>query len=181
MSADSASFTPGHRRILARQASRWSSSATTCLIGRARDNAHLDDLEVLRRFGLNDQHAADVCLVRRGPRIPVAQKAMAASRRLPRLMRASRSICYTRPSTPRISTPIRWRSTAALEDERTVYPFADAALDGKFLEESASAGLANLKGHRSVGGMRASIYNAVGEEAVDALIAFMADFEKVNG
>ena len=58
---------------------------------------------------------------------------------------------------------------------------ADAALDGKFLEEAAAVGLANLKGHRSVGGMRASIYNAVSEEAVDALIAFMAEFEKVNG
>jgi phosphoserine aminotransferase len=58
---------------------------------------------------------------------------------------------------------------------------ADAALDKKFLEESAAAGLTNLKGHRSVGGMRASIYNAVSEEAVDALIAFMADFEKANG
>jgi phosphoserine aminotransferase len=58
---------------------------------------------------------------------------------------------------------------------------ADAALDKKFLEESAAAGLMNLKGHRSVGGMRASIYNAVSEEAVDALIAFMADFEKANG
>ena len=58
---------------------------------------------------------------------------------------------------------------------------ADDALDKKFLEESAAAGLANLKGHRSVGGMRASIYNAVSEEAVDALIAFMADFEKANG
>jgi len=57
----------------------------------------------------------------------------------------------------------------------------DAALDGKFLEESAAAGLANLKGHRSVGGMRASIYNAVSEEAVDTLIEFMAEFEKVNG
>jgi phosphoserine aminotransferase len=58
---------------------------------------------------------------------------------------------------------------------------ADAALDKKFLEESAAVGLTNLKGHRSVGGMRASIYNAVSEEAVDALIAFMADFEKANG
>jgi phosphoserine aminotransferase len=58
---------------------------------------------------------------------------------------------------------------------------ADDALDKKFLEESAAAGLTNLKGHRSVGGMRASIYNAVSEEAVDALIAFMADFEKANG
>ena len=58
---------------------------------------------------------------------------------------------------------------------------ADDALDGKFLEESAAAGLTNLKGHRSVGGMRASIYNAVSEEAVDALIAFMAEFERKNG
>ena len=58
---------------------------------------------------------------------------------------------------------------------------ADDALDRTFLAESAAAGLTNLKGHRSVGGMRASIYNAVSEEAVDALIAFMAEFERVNG
>ena len=58
---------------------------------------------------------------------------------------------------------------------------ADSELDATFLEESAAAGLANLKGHRSVGGMRASIYNAVTEEAVDALIDFMADFEKRYG
>lgn len=58
---------------------------------------------------------------------------------------------------------------------------ADNSLDGKFLEESNAAGLTNLKGHRSVGGMRASIYNAVTEEAVDALIDFMTDFEKHNG
>lgn len=58
---------------------------------------------------------------------------------------------------------------------------ADSSLDGKFLEESKNAGLTNLKGHRSVGGMRASIYNAVPEEAVDALIEFMAEFERSNG
>lgn len=58
---------------------------------------------------------------------------------------------------------------------------ADASLDRRFLEESAAAGLANLKGHRSVGGMRASIYNAVPEAAVDALIDFMNEFERVNG
>jgi phosphoserine aminotransferase len=61
------------------------------------------------------------------------------------------------------------------------FVLADASLDGKFLEESAAAGLANLKGHRSVGGLRASIYNAVPEEAVDALIGFMNEFERVNG
>jgi phosphoserine aminotransferase len=57
----------------------------------------------------------------------------------------------------------------------------DPSLDAKFLEESKAAGLTNLKGHRSVGGMRASIYNAVPEAAVDALIDFMHDFEKANG
>jgi len=57
----------------------------------------------------------------------------------------------------------------------------DDALDAKFLAESAAAGLTNLKGHRSVGGMRASIYNATAEEAVDALIDFMQHFEKANG
>ena len=58
------------------------------------------------------------------------------------------------------------------------FVLADPELDKTFLEESLAAGLANLKGHRSVGGMRASIYNAVPEAAVDALIDFMADFEK---
>jgi len=58
---------------------------------------------------------------------------------------------------------------------------ADDSLDAKFLLESKAAGLTNLKGHRSVGGMRASIYNAVSEEAVDALVGFMAEFERSNG
>ena len=58
---------------------------------------------------------------------------------------------------------------------------SDSALDKAFLAEADAAGLRNLKGHRSVGGMRASIYNAVPETAVDALIDFMADFEKRNG
>ena len=54
-------------------------------------------------------------------------------------------------------------------------------LDKQFLAESEAAGLLNLKGHRSVGGMRASLYNAVGEAAVDALIDFMRDFEQRYG
>jgi phosphoserine aminotransferase len=58
---------------------------------------------------------------------------------------------------------------------------ADSSLDGAFLEQSREAGLCNLKGHRSVGGMRASIYNAVPEAAVDALLEFMAEFERKNG
>ena len=61
------------------------------------------------------------------------------------------------------------------------FTLADAELDKTFLAEAETAGLLNLKGHRSVGGMRASIYNAVGEDAVDALIAFMQDFEQRHG
>jgi phosphoserine aminotransferase len=57
----------------------------------------------------------------------------------------------------------------------------DDSLDSRFLYESEEAGLLNLGGHRSVGGMRASIYNAVSEEAVDALIDFMKDFSNKNG
>ncbi len=53
----------------------------------------------------------------------------------------------------------------------------DESHNEAFLSEAKEAGLATLKGHRSVGGMRASIYNAMPEEGVDALISFMADFE----
>ncbi len=61
------------------------------------------------------------------------------------------------------------------------FVLADDSLDKTFLQESEEAGLLNLKGHRSVGGMRASIYNAVPEQAIDALIDFMKDFEQRNG
>ena len=56
----------------------------------------------------------------------------------------------------------------------------NADLDKKFASEAAKAGLKNLKGHRSVGGMRASIYNAVPYEGVEALVAFMKKFAKEN-
>ena len=56
----------------------------------------------------------------------------------------------------------------------------DAELDKKFASEAAAAGLKNLKGHRSVGGMRASIYNAMPYEGVEALVAFMKKFAAEN-
>lgn len=56
----------------------------------------------------------------------------------------------------------------------------DADLDKKFASEAAKAGLKNLKGHRSVGGMRASIYNAMPYEGVEALVAFMKKFAAEN-
>jgi phosphoserine aminotransferase len=61
------------------------------------------------------------------------------------------------------------------------FTLADPKLDDAFLKESKAAGLTNLKGHRVVGGMRASIYNAMPEAGVDALIAFMQDFAKRRG
>jgi phosphoserine aminotransferase len=61
------------------------------------------------------------------------------------------------------------------------FVLADDSLDKRFLEEAEAARLLNLKGHRSVGGMRASLYNAVPQAAVDDLVAFMADFERRCG
>ncbi len=61
------------------------------------------------------------------------------------------------------------------------FTLARPELDGQFLEQAAAAGLVTLKGHRSVGGMRASIYNAMPEAGVDALIDFMREFERNNG
>jgi len=61
------------------------------------------------------------------------------------------------------------------------FQLADSALDAVFLKESLEAGLHALKGHRVVGGMRASIYNAMPLEGVQALTAFMSDFEKRHG
>ena len=57
----------------------------------------------------------------------------------------------------------------------------DDSLDEKFVSDAKDHGLVALKGHRSVGGMRASMYNAMPEEGVDALIAFMQEFERSNG
>ncbi|ORJ24977.1 3-phosphoserine/phosphohydroxythreonine transaminase [Rouxiella badensis] len=61
------------------------------------------------------------------------------------------------------------------------FQLTDSALDAVFLKESLEAGLHALKGHRVVGGMRASIYNAMPLEGVQALTAFMSDFEKRHG
>jgi phosphoserine aminotransferase len=61
------------------------------------------------------------------------------------------------------------------------FTLADEALDKAFLKGAEAAGMQNLKGHRSVGGMRASLYNAVPEAAVDALIQYMAAFESEHG
>ncbi len=58
------------------------------------------------------------------------------------------------------------------------FRLATEELEKRFIKESAAAGLDGLKGHRAVGGMRASIYNAFPEDGVDALVAFMREFEQ---
>lgn len=72
---------------------------------------------------------------------------------------------------------------APLNRSRMNVPFllADAGLDQAFLDESVAAGLHALKGHRAVGGMRASLYNAMPLAGVEALVAFMADFARRHG
>ncbi|HXX70977.1 MAG TPA: 3-phosphoserine/phosphohydroxythreonine transaminase [Candidatus Acidoferrum sp.] len=57
----------------------------------------------------------------------------------------------------------------------------DEAIESKFAKQAQEAGLVGVKGHRSVGGMRVSLYNAVGLEAVEALVSFMREFERTNG
>ena len=76
-----------------------------------------------------------------------------------------------------------FKGTVVPEDRSLMnVPFVtgDADLDAKFVKESTEAGLVNLKGHRSVGGMRASIYNAMPYEGVVALVDFMKKFEEEN-
>ena len=58
---------------------------------------------------------------------------------------------------------------------------SNEGLEGKFLQEAGEAGMGGLKGHRSVGGIRASMYNGCPLESVEELASFMVDFENRNG
>jgi phosphoserine aminotransferase len=75
--------------------------------------------------------------------------------------------------------------TAIVKEDRSMmnvtFRSATEELDAKFVKESNAANMSNLKGHRAVGGMRASIYNAMPKAGVDHLVEFMKDFEKKNG
>ena len=77
-----------------------------------------------------------------------------------------------------------YRGTAKNEDRslmNVTFRLATEELEKTFVRESTAAGFDGLKGHRSVGGMRASIYNAFPEEGVDALVSFMQEFERKHG
>ena len=76
-----------------------------------------------------------------------------------------------------------FKGTVVPEDRSLMnVPFVtgNEELDAKFVKEAAAAGFVNLKGHRTVGGMRASIYNAMPIEGVEKLVEFMRNFEKEN-
>ena len=76
-----------------------------------------------------------------------------------------------------------FKGTVAKKDRSLMnIPFVtgNSELDGKFVRQASEAGFENLKGHRTVGGMRASIYNAMPVEGVSALVEFMKEFEKNN-
>lgn len=76
-----------------------------------------------------------------------------------------------------------FKGTVVKEDRSLMnVPFVtgDEELDAKFVKAATEAGFVNLKGHRTVGGMRASIYNAMPIEGVEKLVEFMKDFEEKN-
>ena len=87
-------------------------------------------------------------------------------------------------STPRSTAPGFYRGHAQ-KDSRSrmnvTFRLPSEELEKKFAKEATAAGLDGLKGHRSVGGLRASIYNAFPEAGVDALVQFMQEFERRNG
>ena len=77
-----------------------------------------------------------------------------------------------------------WRSPVEKESRsimNVVWRLPDETLEELFIAQAKKEGMIGLKGHRSVGGIRASIYNAVPPDAVDALASFMKEFEKKNG
>ncbi|HKB11610.1 MAG TPA: 3-phosphoserine/phosphohydroxythreonine transaminase [Vicinamibacterales bacterium] len=77
-----------------------------------------------------------------------------------------------------------YRGTAHKDDRslmNVTFRLSTEELEKQFVKESTASGLDGLKGHRSVGGMRASIYNAFPDEGVDALVSFMKEFERTNG
>jgi phosphoserine aminotransferase len=77
-----------------------------------------------------------------------------------------------------------YRGTATREHRslmNVTFRLREEPLESKFLEESKAAGFVGLKGHRSVGGLRASIYNAMPQESIQALVDFMQEFDRTNG
>ncbi len=146
---------------------------------RAPRDARRHRLQDDGRERLDVEHAVDVVVVFRRRSCSTGSRSKAASRRWARSTSARRAKLYAAiDGSGFYKNPVdkAYRSWMNIP-----FTLADAALDKPFLQEAKAAGLTNLKGHRVVGGMRASLYNAMPEAGVDALIAFMADFAKRHG
>ena len=104
-------------------------------------------------------------------------------RRAAALALASLASLASCAGTPTLDESRLFRATADAGSRslmNVTFVTGDAEIDAKFISEAKAAGLDGLKGHRSVGGMRASIYNAFPPEGVDALVEFMRGFEVKN-
>ena len=141
--------------------------------------AHDAQLRGARGERLALQHAAVLCDLHAGPGDAVAARPRRARRRSARSTSARRA--SSTPSSTAPATGGRPRATADRSLMNVTFRLATEELEKKFVKESTAAGFDGLKGHRSVGGMRASIYNAFPEEGVDALVEFMREFERKNG
>ena len=96
-----------------------------------------------------------------------------------KINRAKAKILYDYLDSSKLFTPTARKDCRSLMN--VCFVTGDPELDKAFCAEAAENGLVNVKGHRSVGGMRASIYNAMPVEGVEKLVSFMAGFEKKNG
>ncbi len=142
---------------------------------------HTEDPQLRRAGGegFDAQHAEHVRLVSRRASCSSGSRSRAGSRRWASAIARRRSCC-TATSTDRgfYRNPVEMSARSWMN---VPFTLPREELDAAFLKESEAAGLLALKGHRAVGGMRASIYNAMPLAGVQALVDFMKDFAKRNG
>ncbi len=150
------------------------------LIGKARaDAARHAQLQDARRRRVDVQHAAHLCHLHRRAGLPVAQAQWRPRGDGAEEHREGQPALRL-PGDPPTSTAIR---SPQADRSRMNVPFTlkDAGLDEEFLKGAKAKGMVQLKGHRSVGGMRASIYNAMPVEGVKALVEYMKEFAASKG
>ena len=150
------------------------------LLGKARAGTPpVLDYQAIAAERLDAQHAADLRLVRRGPGAAVAARRRAGCAAMGERNRAKAQALYAA-----IDASGFYRNPVAQDCRSWMnvpFTLATPALDKTLPAEAQAAGLTNLEGHRSVGGMRASLYNAMPLAGVQALIAFMQEFQRRNG